>query len=339
MSGLPVLTKTWEFCPNYNLAATGTALGTNRTILKWLVDNMTTNGSSLWVNASNTPVTPSGLANVRYSCNSTVAGTAGDGVNRWAAITDLVWNNAGSAHSWIVLRLFSNAELLISCEGSAVNGQNLTVVTSANAGFTGGTTTARPTATDERVVVNNTTWGGTVNSDTSLKMHLIKSTDGQSWRWLIGNTSQISTAWIFGKAIQFNATSWPNSLVMFAVGGSPGAGTSVLTQTNLNTNANFFGYGASAMTLFLGGMAFGGAQANVTIVSANDLSSNWPFLPQELFSTTTSNRGAHGYLSDVWYGSTTTATGASFPLTGTQHQFAQFGSLILPWCQTAPVVT
>lgn len=34
----------------------------------------------------------------------------------------------------------------------------------------------------------------------------------------------------------------------------------------------------------------------------------------------------------------TTATGASFPLTGTQHQFAQFGSLILPWCQTAPVV-
>lgn len=336
---LPTLMKTWEFCPNYALAATGTALGTNRTILKWLVDNMTTNGSSLWVNAANSPVTPSGLATVRYSCDSVAAGTAGDGVNRWDSLTDLVWANAGSAHSWMVLRLYSNAEILISCEGSAVNGQNLTLVTSANAGFTGGTTTARPTATDERAVINNAAWGGVQNSDQSVRMHLLKSTDGQSWRFLLGNTSQISTAFIFGKAVQFNPTAWPNSLVMFAIGGSPGGSANVLTQSNLNANANFFGYGASAMTLYLGGMYYASGLANANITSANDLSGNWPFLPQELFSATTSNRGAHGYLSDVWYGSTTTATGASFPLTGTQHQFAQFGSLILPWCQTALVVT
>ncbi|RTL06470.1 hypothetical protein EKK58_05815 [Candidatus Dependentiae bacterium] len=334
---LPTLVKTWEFIPNYAQAATGVILTTNRTLLKWLVDNMTTNAAGLWVNASNSLVTPSGLATVRYSCNSTVAGSAGDGVNRWASLTDLVWNNAGSAHSWMVLRMYNTAELLISCEGSAVNGQNLVVATSPSAGFTGGTKTARPTATDERVIVNNTTWGGVVNSDASVKVHLLKSTDGQAWRWLIGNTAQIGTAWIFGKAVQFNPTAWPNSFTMFGIGGSPNTG--VLTQTNLNTNANFLGYGASAMAMYLGGMAFGGAQANVTITSASDLSGNWPFLPQELFSSTTSNRGAHGYLSDVWYGSTTTATGASFPLTGDQHQFAQFGSLILPWCRTAPVVT
>jgi len=334
---LPTLSKTWEFIPNYSVAASGTALTTNRTILKWLVDNMTTNTAGLWVNASNSPVTPSGLATVRYSCNSVTAGTAGDGVNRWSALTDLVWNNAGSAHSWIVLRMYGTAELLISCESSAINGQNLLVATSPSVGFSGGSTTARPTAADERVVVSSTTWGGVVNTDQSVKMHLLKSTDGQSWRWLIGNTGQIGTAWIFGKAVQFNPTAWPASFSMFAIGGSPN--TNVLTQTNLNANANFFGYGASAMTMYLGGMYYASGLANANITSANDLSGNWPFLPQELFSATTSNRGAHGYLCDLWYGSTTTATGASFPLTGTQHQFVQFGSLILPWCQTAPIVT
>jgi len=334
---LPTLMKTWEFVPNYSVAASGTALTTNRTILKWLTDNMTGNASSLWVNAANSPVSPSGLATVRYSCNSTVAGTAGDGVNRWSALTDLVFNNAGSAHSWIVLRMYGTADLLISCEGSGINGQNLVVATSPSVGFSGGTTTARPTAADERVIINNTTWGGVVNTDQSIRMHLLKSTDGQCWRWLMGNTSQIGTAWIYGKAAQFNPTAWPNSFTMFGIGGSPSTG--VLTQSNLNANANFFGYGASAMTMYLGGMYYGSGLANANITSANDLSGNWPFLPQELFSATTSNRGAHGYLCDLWYGSTTTATGASFPLTGTQHQFVQFGSLILPWCQTAPIVT
>lgn len=334
---LPVLSKTWEFIPNYNQAATGVILTTNRTILKWLVDNMTTNTATLWVNASNSPVTPSGLATVRYSCDSVVAGSAGDGVNRWDSLTDLVWANAGSAHSWIVLRLFDNAELLISCESSAVNGQNLFVATSPNAGFTGGTTTAKPTATDQSVIVNSTTWGGVVNTDQTVKMHLIKSTDGQCWRFLLGNTGTIGTFWCIEKAVQFNATAWANSMTMFGLGGSPNS--NVITNGNLNTNALFLGYGASAMTMYLGMMYYASGLSNVNIVSANDLSSNWPFLPQMLFSATASNRGAHGYLSDVWYGSTTTATGASFPLTGTQHQFAQFGSLILPWCQTAPVVT
>ncbi len=93
------------------------------------------------------------------------------------------------------------------------------------------------------------------------------------------------------------------------------------------------------MTMYLAGMAYAGAQANVSITTANDLSSAWPFMPQQLVSATASNRGFHGYISDVWYGSTTVTTGSTYPATGTQHQFVQFGSLILPWCQVAAQVT
>lgn len=332
---LATLTKTWEFCPNYAIAATGTALGTNRTVIKWLVDNMTTNTATLWRNASNALVTPSGLATVDYSCDSVTAGTKGDGVNRWDSITDLVWANNGVAHSWVVLTLYGTSQMLISLEGAAVNGNTITLVISPNAGFTGGTTTARPTATDERALINNTTWTG-LSSDGSVKVHLIKSTDGQCWRFLFGNGNQVSTAIILDKAVQFASPDWVNSLVGFAIGTV--MGSNVLTNSNLNNTASFLGFGDSAMAMFLAGPAYAGAQANVTQNSANDLSGNWPFFGQELIANTASNRGDHGYLNDVWYGSTATASGSTTPTTGTQHQFIQIGSLIFPWCQVAAVL-
>lgn len=337
---LPLLGKTWQFVPNYAVTATGTALGTNRTILKAIKDFLTTDAAE-WVDNTNVATTAANLWTVRYSCDSATAGTAGDGVDRWDAITDLVWANAGSAHSWIVIRnvaIGASAEILISCEGYATNGQNITLAMSANAGFTGGTTTARPTATDEVVLINNAGWGGVGNADNNVKLHVMKSTDGECWRVFCCNTGQANTAIIVGKAAAFNASAWTNRMVMFAQANST-AGTNVLTNALLNGAANFNGRGTSNMTLYLAGMYFAASLANAAITTANDLSSAWPFMPQQLVSSTASNRGFHGYLSDMWYGSTTVATGSTYPTTGTQHQFAQLGSLIFPWCQVAMQVT
>lgn len=330
----PSLSKSWEFIPNYAIAATGSAVNTNRTFAKWIFDSMTTNPN--WVDSSNVSVTPSGLATVDYSCDSVTAGTKGDGVNRIAAIANIVWAAAASPHSWIVLKLYGTAEILFSFEAASVNGNNITIYISASLGFTGGTTTARPTAVDERVVINNTTWTG-LSSDANIKCHMLKSTDGESWRIFMGNGGQESTIFIFGKAVPFNAVAWPNSFVMLGIGST--LGTNFLTNNNINATANFNGYGVSGMAMYLAGMAYASTQGNVNVTSANDLSGEWPFMPQQLVSATTSNRGFHGYLSDVWYGSTTMANGSTSPTTGTQHQFVQFGHLIFPWCKIAAVVT
>lgn len=334
---LPSLSKTWQFVPNYAVSATGTALGTNRTILLAFKNFLTTTAN--WVDNNNASTTPSNMWAVRYSCDSVTAGTAGDAVDRWSAIANLVWANAGSAHSWIVLRqtaIDTNCELLISCENAQVNGANITVVMSPSAGFTGGTTTARPTATDEIVVMSNATWGGVAAADTNVKLHAMKSTDGECWRLFCCNTGQPNTSIIIGKAAVLHS-SWPHPAVCYAQGAS--AGTSTLTNTLLNSNANFQGRGASNMTMFLAGMCAAGAQINATITSANDLSSEWPLMPQQLFSNTVSNKGVHGYLCDVWYSSATIASGSTAPTTGTQHQFAQLGVLVFPWCKTAMQVT
>lgn len=334
----PTLSKTPQFIRNYAIAATGAVLTTNRTIVKAFKD-IFINSAFGWVDSTNASITPSNMWAVRYSCDSVVAGVAGDGVDRWDAITDLVWANAGTAHSWIVLRqtaIDTNCEILISCEGSNGNGSVLTIVLSPSAGFTGGTTTARPTATDEIVALSNNSFGGSSNTDANVKLHAIKSSDGQYWRIFCANGGQINTAIIIEKAPALHS-SWTHQGVCLVQGGS--AATNVLTQNALNSSANFNARGASSMTMFLAGPAAASAQTNVTITSANDLSSEWPFIPQQLFSNTASNKGLHGYLSDVWYGSTTVVSGSTAPTTGTQHQFVQLGSLIFPWCQVAFQIT
>lgn len=334
----PSLAKTWQFLPNYAIAATGTVLTTNRLILRTIKDILTNNALG-WVDSTNSPVTPSNMWTTRYSCDSVVAGTAGDGVDRWDSNTDLVFANAASAHSWYDFRntaIDTSCELLLSCEGVAGNGQSLTLLLSPSAAFTSGTTTARPTATDEVTLISNTTWGGSVSSDTGVKLHAMKSSDGQCWRIFCANGGQINTTIIIEKAAALHA-SWTHQAVGYGQGAS--ANTSTITQALLNSAANFQARGASSMSLYLAGMSANSSMVNATVTTANDLSSEWPFLAQQLFSITAANRGAHGYLNDVWYGSTTTASGSTCPTTGTQHQFVQFGSLIFPWCQVAAVMS
>lgn len=109
---------------------------------------------------------PAGAAwSMYYSCDGTTAGTANDGVNRIMtanAYDQAKWVRApaASAHSWYVLKsgssicaaLASTPFYLIVDYGTAAdNTFNLYL---SKAAPTGGTTTARPTATDEVGLTN-----------------------------------------------------------------------------------------------------------------------------------------------------------------------------------------
>jgi hypothetical protein len=329
---LPTVVNSHQFIPNHAITATGTTLGTNRRILRTF-KNFLTDSSLAWVDNTNTPTTPANMWTVRYSCDSVTAGVADDGVDRWDSDTDLVWANAGVAHSWIVLvNAAMGSQLLISCEGAASQGQFLTLAFSANAGFSGGTTTARPTAADERIPWAGATWGGITTVDASVKLHAIKSTDGECWRLLCSNGGADNTVIIIEKAAALTSA-WTYRTVCYAQGA--GAATNVATNALLNTNANFYGWGTAAMALFLAGMSSGSTQTNVSQTTANSLSSEWQAYPQMLESRTLGQVGVHGHLNDIWYSSTTVATGSTAPTTGTQHQFTTAGSLVLPWCRVA----
>ena len=330
---LPTLAQSWYFRGNFAIAATGTAINTNRTILKWIVDTLTS--TSNWVDGNGVSATPANPMTVRYSCDSVTAGTVGDGVNRWAAISNLVWNTEGSAHSWIVLRFADGSQLMLACQAAAASGTNLAIYYSPSVGFTGGTTTTRPTAADQIPVLASSTWIN-LSTDTNVKTHMLLSADGNNIRFLMASSGQVSTAWVIGKATAFDSPNWTTSHVGAAL--STSIGTNVITTTTVNNTAAFKGRAASAADFYLATMSFAGGLACSLLTSADDQSGAWPFLGQQLISTTAANRGMKGYLVDVWYGSTTVASGSSYPNSppADQHQFAQFGVLILPWFKSSP---
>jgi hypothetical protein len=317
---LPTADKTWQYNVNQAMPATGVALTEARTMLKAIVTSMLGFGTLPWT--------------CRYSCSSTVAGAAGDGVNRWSAITDLVWANAGSAHSWIVLRqtgVGTTFEILISLENAQASGAVVTIYMSPSAAFTGGTTTARPTATDEVSIAANIGWG-TVSGSASYRLHCMQSTDGQSTIIII-QTSNVTTAfWMFAKP-KTPVTGWSNPCVglMHAV---PNTSASAASVAGLFTGATFCAArGVSSMALYLSGEAFGGSApqlATAQLVSANDLSSEYPLMPVGLVSITASNRGRHGVVFDLWWGLASNGEGDTYPNDATRT-FAQIGDLVVKW--------
>lgn len=320
---LPTLTKTWQYTVNQTTGVPASAIDVNRTWIRTVKDALIAFASTPWT--------------MRYSCNSVTAGAAGDGVDRITTNANLVWASAGSAHSWIVLRqtgIATNFELLLSCENAHANGTTLMIVVSPAAGFTGGTTTARPTATDE-VVLNAAAVAWAAAAVTALRWHLQQSTDGQCTRIITCAAGSIQSALILEKPAQ-PTTGWTNPSLSYAVGTAPG---NPLAAATLGAVGGAFGAKIGATTALLS-MSAEGLITSIAATSfptntnwgniANEVSGEWPMLPVGAICVTATVRGRHGVFQDLWTGSGGANTGDTYP-SGASNQFAQFDNIIIPW--------
>lgn len=137
----PNHSRRWDYDLGNTVAYGGTAIATNRALWRAIVAGL---------------LAIPGVS-VYRSCDAVAAGADGDGVNRWDADADLVWANAGTAHSWIVLQVPLYAAstdaapfLIIDMVGASASGSTGRMwVTDGDGGFVGGTTLARPTTTNE----------------------------------------------------------------------------------------------------------------------------------------------------------------------------------------------
>lgn len=309
---LPAYTKTWQYSRNNTTAAQGSALATNRRTMRSLVNLLLGFATSPWTE--------------RYSCDGTTAGTAGDGVNRWSVDANLVWGTG--AHSWQVIRqtgLATNAELCIDLN-SAGSG-TITLVYSQSAGFTGGTTTARPTATDEIVLLSGASWGVST-SDVQTRYSAMQSTDGQCTRIIMCMAGVVSAVYVIDKPTN-TTTGWTNPNFCLAYASS----TSVSpTIANLDTLGRSKILGTTAtMQMLCEGTASGAAIANSTWGNLpNDIDGSWPMFPVGIASTTALTKGRHATLQDLYWGSQAIAVGEGYPADGT-NRWIQVGGLLLPW--------
>lgn len=134
-----------------------------------------------------------GIKAAGWTCDGSSSSTAAgmDGTDRWAADSNLVWNGAGSAHSWIVLKSPTNYPstgkniwLLIALSAGS-GASNATTRTAyirlvwASAAFTGGSTTADPTLpTNYREIASQQFIKGDGTTFTAGKYHVIRNTLG-----------------------------------------------------------------------------------------------------------------------------------------------------------------
>lgn len=323
MTNLPTLAKTWQFSINQKVDAQGSIAATEKRLIRTIKNLMKGFGTNPW--------TCSG------SSNSSTAGM--DGVDRWTTDADITKAAAASPHSWIVLRQTGIATNYEFCFDALASAGSATIVVSPSAGFTGGTTSARPTATDEIILISNTTWFSVL--DTIHQIHAMQSTDGQCTRIQVwrGGVQQC-LFWLFDKP-QNPVSGWtnPSLSLALATGAASAAGGYASDYANIRSSKNIKGRGSATFGMVMTGEWHGILQSTTTLLAEslavgvvpNQFDGYWDFYSVGVASDDVSHRGRHASIFDLWLGEIGMNDGDTFPSNASTKQFINLGRIILPW--------
>ena len=384
----PTPDKTWQFYVNNTVAVSTdgtTAGGLGFLKMKNLMVNAATNPWTV-VSSSNAGTSRAGTSGI---ANDAAHGGNGDVSNtdRWTTggnvltavdpdgggplppvITidnDVNFNAVGSRHSWIVLKqtgISSNFQICLDCTGAGSG----VILFSPSAGFTGGTVTNRPTATDQVYLLGGTT-SQTIfpSTNTQRVFHYTQSSDGECSRLWIFEGGVNVFFWMFDKP-KNPSTGWSTPHVCFAE-----STTSAPDTTNVTTFSNFCGNrrfraGAPAALSTVGAGHLIGATAeyyaggtrlqNATGIgtAVNTFSSDWPVLPIGLatasYSTTNGGTsgvavtnalygGKIGNIYDMWWRPSGLASGDSFPNNAATRQYMSIIEVVVPWVGDGTTLT
>ena len=310
---LPVLAKTWQYAENQAVAAQGSGLATMRRVIRTSVDSMLGFASTPWMIIGSSNAVASGM----------------DAVYRWATDADVIWS--GGAHSWVVLQQTGISTTFQVCFDLNSSSSQMVVVAST-AGFTGGTTSARPTAVDE-VVTLNATWCS--NLDITHKVNVCQASDGSATRiFVLAASTTLTTFFMFDKPVN-TISGWTDPYMVTTRGIS--SGIPVTQLSHLSQTASF-GRRTTAMALYWTGEYCGNyplASVSSLGAVANEINSEWELYPIGLACLTTGNRGRVGSLVDIWWKAESVGHGDTFPLDGSR-QFLAIGGLVVPWSGVVP---
>ncbi len=342
MADLPTPSGTWEWTTTGAVASTNLALGNQASILinhqqalKKLKDTL--------IGMTTTPCLLVGCSlgnQLGHAAPGTAAVDYNAPTGTWTAVTDLLtanatfnWAAAATAHTWFVLKFpgigsgDAKFQLCFDLTGASANGLLWGVFASQTAGFTGGNSGARPTATDEfTIAAASATWhpdAGSVATETT-RLNVGHTTDGQitsiwfwynnvlSWFLRIEKPAAPNSTWVDPHVVLFTRTSGSTVDIYGAFQVASASGFCKLAGT------------ASVITSISAPFVVGAA---VTITAgygtlANDVGGGLIVsraLPT-LICNTVNTRGEQGYIRDLWWCSITAAAGDTAP-NDTSRQF------------------
>lgn len=331
--GLPTLEKSWQF--DVNQFVTGAGRETHhREVLFAVKESLINFALSPWTVAGSNDTVTAGM----------------DAVDRWLdPDTDIKFSVSDSggtkSRSWIVLQNVEGGQLLIDCRrndnpgGSGNSARDIYIQWSPTGGYTGGSTTTHPTATDNRTLCSNA-WLADINGAATFKVHVLGTTDGATTIVLFTRNSLCTARWIFTTVIDEASAIWTLPYIADA----SHAATS--TETRAPSYSELFDAETFQGVLTPGGIQFNASLSTWASVNdgigqrllvPNDFTGENPFLPIGVVSTTVGARARLGRIPDLWFGNAAVVTGTPFPADNT-YQFAQFGDLIVPWNGVIPEV-
>lgn len=315
---LPVLARgPYSFATNIILKSTGTAGSDHQRLIRRIKTELVAFGKGWTVRRSS-----DGAGNVADS-------------DLWASDTNLVWAVAGSNHSWIVIyntNIGANFEVCIDLN-SATLGNGTVAVSHAGFTLTAGTATARPTASDEQVIVSAAALHALGSSTFDVILNLMMSTDGTITR--IFGFSAYATKFFASFENPSNAvTGWTTTGMGLWLATAP----AYSALNGASAVAAYKGFHSGAMPMYLSGISLvdgvagnKGAQEN-NVVGAGEMS----LLAIGLVSETTGKKGRHGTIADMYWGGSARVNGVVYPVD--TRLWIQVGCLVVPWDGSLPVI-
>lgn len=329
---LPTVVKTWQYNVNQQIASAGSVAQEQRTALRAIKDALKGFGTLPWT--------------VQGSSDAVAAGM--DATDRWTANNKLVWGDKDSGtpnFSWIVLRqtgIATNFELLLCLLTAGAAEDLIQSYISPSAGFTGGSVSARPTATDEIQIQTGANsdynaYLGRYASTTARAIHVMQSTDGKCTRVVVCRNGYAQAIWLLDQMA--NTPSGLTDTFVVALMGATSFSTSIATYARLfsATNAKVnTPAGLASVNLTTTGLQ--GQPLGSWWTWPGDVNGKYPITRIGVVNTSApASRGRLGTIVDLYAGSAGITEGATYPADGS-FAMAQFGALIFPWNGTLPKV-
>jgi hypothetical protein len=282
-----------------------------------------------------------------WKCKGSGAGSTGkgagmDGIDRWATVADLQSATA-SFRSWFVFQNeITGAEICLfhSTNSAPFDFQRVEWVASPVNGFTGGTTSARPTATDESVMIANTVdWLGSSTVYTvGWALSVLQSTSGQLILWFNSQNAErfCLLSLLAADAVTSATRPWTGTKNLI------GARTS-MAMSAWSETANL--YGTIDAAAAAGGpykpvfkmmlwVASNGPLTQHLARIPNEVVQEWTFSPIGLFTATTTVRGRHCRLDDLFWVSEQQAVGMPIGAKIEDGTWMRAGDFLVPWNDT-----
>ena len=250
------------------------------------------------------------------------------GTDYWVSDTDIFMATEGTAHSWIVLQnssIKTGFQICINMDISDSYARAASIYMSPSSGFSGGSITNRPVATDEVKVNVKSNWWFVAAANTTVSANVFVSSDLKCTHIFLYGGTTIDGIWIFD--VPQNCPSWVDNKIVCMVNSS-------CLFSDYDSDAEALGtmkIKESRVLVCFGTLCLGTTCVptyNGVVNATGDYGTNWPCTPMWLLSTNTSRPGQYGMIYDLWWAPTTTVTtGDYFPGGGSKTQFV-FGNIV-----------